>query len=233
MEEDSDEGRVNAGTEHMIKVKQQQEELAPSNAAAGTERGMGTFRRHKKCITCCGITAALLASALLALLIVIFVVLKPKDPSVTVTQVVVQGVSLGLDLPSLQPRGNLTLGITVAVHNPNKVSFAYRNSTAVLFYRGTQVGEVPIAAGEMRAARTVSNNLTATILVDRFLANPGIVADLMAQALPLTTEANVTGKINVLNVYRKRATAFSSCNTTVFLNNATTGPNDCDYKTEL
>ncbi|KAM1386924.1 hypothetical protein PS1_033323 [Malus domestica] len=156
-----------------------------------------------------------------------------KDPTTTVNSVVLKDLDLALNIPRLSVDVNLTLGVDLSVNNPNKVGFKYKNSTAFLNYRGTNVGEAQIGSGEIFADRTKSMNVTLTIMADRLLGKSELFSDVVAGTLPLNTLTKVSGEVSVLGIFKIHVVSTSSCDFRIDVGNVTVGQQHCTYKIKL
>ncbi|CAI9087944.1 OLC1v1022153C1 [Oldenlandia corymbosa var. corymbosa] len=158
--------------------------------STGTKKG-GKKRRSKW--VCWGwVISAVLAIGLL-ILILSLTVFKAKRPTTTVNSVSLRDFHLSLDILRLRVLLNVSVDANIAVHNPNKVSFHYDNSTALLKYRDTQVGEVPIPAGKIGSGQTLPMNVTLTLMADRLLAGNSLFSDVRSGTLVLSTYTRITG----------------------------------------
>ena len=107
-------------------------------------------RSRKGLKICCGVTAILLITFIVVMVILYFTILKPKNPEITSQPVVLEHFEL-MVLPALKL--NVSLGIVVTVTNRNYGGFEYQNSTAYVTYRGDVVAEAPIQADTIPTRR--------------------------------------------------------------------------------
>lgn len=107
-------------------------------------------RSRKGLKICCGVTAILLITFIVVMVILYFTILKPKNPEITSQPVVLEHFEL-MVLPALKL--NVSLGIVVTVNNRNYGGFEYQNSTAYVTYRGDVVAEAPIQSDTIPARR--------------------------------------------------------------------------------
>ncbi|PPD91281.1 hypothetical protein GOBAR_DD11771 [Gossypium barbadense] len=129
---------------------------------------------------------------------------------------------------------NATLDVDLSIKNPNKVGFKYRDSNAQLNYRGQQIGEAPIPAGKISADQTVPMNLTLTVMADRLIYNSRFFSDVTTGGvLPLYAVTRISGKVNVMNLFKIQVESSTTCDFTVFLSNSSVGDQNCKYKTKF
>ncbi|KAK3405052.1 uncharacterized protein LOC104425141 [Eucalyptus grandis] len=190
-------------------------------------------RRSHRCRNVCIALVAVLALIVVLIVILAFTVFKAKRAETKVSsakfknlRVSLKGAPVGFDL-------NVTLDIEVSVKNPNKVGFKYENSTCLLNYRGEQVGEVPIPAGEIGADQTKQMNLTLTVMADRFLSKSQAYLDYLSRVLPISTYTNMSGKVTFMGLFKVHVVSTSSCDLNLFLSNNTVGIQHCSSDTKL
>ncbi|KAM1272217.1 hypothetical protein ACFX2J_032935 [Malus domestica] len=189
--------------------------------------------RSRTCRNVCLAATSVVLVATIVLVILCLTVFKAKDPTTTVNSVVLKDLDLALNIPRLSVDVNLTLGVDLSVNNPNKVGFKYKNSTAFLNYRGTNVGEAQIGSGEIFADRTKSMNVTLTIMADRLLGKSELFSDVVAGTLPLNTLTKVSGEVSVLGIFKIHVVSTSSCDFRIDVGNVTVGQQHCTYKIKL
>jgi hypothetical protein len=135
-------------------------------------------------------------------------VFRVRDPTTRLVSSRVIGFSPG---PELQ--FNLTMLLTVGVHNPNRASFSYESGSAELRYRGVLVDVAGVDPGRIPSRGDSDMELVMTVLSGSFgdeLAQ--LVRDMEAGAVPLDAAARVPGKVGLLGgVIKLRAVAYSDC----------------------
>ncbi|KAG2536946.1 uncharacterized protein LOC120690876 [Panicum virgatum] len=169
-------------------------------------------RRHRRRRCCCVcLLVSLGAAALLAvtLLVLFLTALRVRDPTTRLVSSRVIGFTPGPDL-----QFNLTMLLTVDVHNPNRASFSYESGSAELWYRGVRVGVAGIDPGHLPSRGDGTMELEMTVLSASFGAEllAQLARDLGAGAVPLDANARVPGKVGLLGgVLKLRAVAYSDC----------------------
>ncbi|KAL4628472.1 hypothetical protein ACB092_05G240900, partial [Castanea dentata] len=108
---------------------------------------------------CCGVTAILLITFIVVMIILYFTILKPKNPEITSQPGVLEHYEL-MVIPAIKL--NVSLGIVVTVNNRNYGGFEYQNSTTYVTYRGDVVAEAPIQADTIPARR--KHNISTTVI---------------------------------------------------------------------
>ncbi|CAK9198521.1 unnamed protein product [Sphagnum troendelagicum] len=191
------------------------------------------YKRHK-CLSCGVICGVLILLVVLILVILALTVFKARDPDIMVNKVTLQNLNVTFDLPtSLMPQVNLQIMLNISVHNPNKATFKYTNSTSVLYYHNLTVGQAPISAGRIGAGGTENKNLVLTVQANRFLQGMSFLNDFVAGVIPVSTVSRISGRVNILNLFKHHAVSTAYCDTTVFVTNATLKDFVCRYKVKL
>ncbi|TVU39088.1 hypothetical protein EJB05_12492, partial [Eragrostis curvula] len=165
-------------------------------------------RRRRRCI-CLLVTLGVLLLLGVTLLVLFLTVLRVRDPTTRLVSARLVGFT-----PSLTPplQFNVTMLLTVAVHNPNPASFAFDSGNAQLRYRGVLVGDAAVEPGRLPSRGDANVTMVMTVLSDSFGAELAqLVQDLEAGAVPLDAGAAIPGKVAVFRVFKLRAVAYSDC----------------------
>lgn len=176
------------------------------------------YRRHKRAFTCGGICACFVVLLGIVILVLALVVFKAKQPVIHIDSITLETLSISGGNSSENLSGtsvNLTLGVGVSVYNPNHASFKYTNSTSYMYYREMELGEAPIPAGQIGAKGTETLSTILKLNASRVLTNPNLLSDYLAGSFPITTSAEVSGRVNVLNVFKRHAKSFSLCSLSI------------------
>jgi hypothetical protein len=188
--------------------------MAPSKQPL-TPSSATRHRRRRRCLL--ATLAALLALAVL-LLVLFLTVLRVRDPTIRLVSTELAGVAPRFALlPAPSLRLNVTLLLTVSVHNPNPASFAYaEGGHADVSYRGARVGDARIGPGDVPSRGDAEARLALTLQADRFLAAGDgdarqLAEDVEGGALPLDAATRVPGTVALFGIFRRRAVAYSEC----------------------
>ncbi|GFQ00785.1 hypothetical protein PHJA_002222400 [Phtheirospermum japonicum] len=184
----------------------------------------------RKTSICLYISAAAVTLAVIVLTLG-FTALKPKHPITTVNSIAISDLRFKMNLPKLRVHLNLTLDANVTVRNPNPAGFRYDKTSAVLRYRGNDVGEALIPAGNIPGRRARRFNIRLALMADRIVANPDFRSDAVSGTLPLQADVSILGKVRLLVVVRVIAAA--SCDFEVHLIRRSVVNQTCRYKTKL
>eukprot|EP01018_Ginkgo_biloba_P013239 Gb_05442 [translate_table: standard] len=190
-------------------------------------------RRRRRRIICCGVFVAVLV-----LIIVVFVILavtlsKPKDPKITVNSVKLEHFDFKFDTPRMTVDLNVSLHLDLSIKNPNKASFKFGNSTTYLYYRGTTVGEALIPAGKISADRTIDMMTSVTIIANRLISNSNLLGDVISGSVPLSTSSRISGRVNVLNIFKHHAVSYTYCNITISISSRSLQNQYCTHSVKL
>ncbi|KAG8491004.1 hypothetical protein CXB51_014132 [Gossypium anomalum] len=186
-------------------------------------------KRLHNCRNICFATMGGLIFIIILIVILAFTVFKPKNPVVTIDSVTLADLKFYLDTTKFQVLFNVSLDVDLSIKNSNRVGFKYADSAAELNYRGQKVGEVPIPAGKISADKTAPMNLTVTVMADRFISDSNFFADVSGGELPLETFCEISGKVNILNLFKFHVVSTTSCDIIVFLSNSSVGDQNCNY----
>ncbi|XP_062029368.1 uncharacterized protein LOC133745327 [Rosa rugosa] len=144
---------------------------------------------------CCGLAAAMFLILAVIAIVLGFTVFHVKGPRITMNGVTTAN-------GSLLTGSNITLLADVSIKNPNVASFKYENTTTLVYFKGTQVGEGRSPAGVAKARRTMRMNVTVDIVQAKIRAVPEFSKESAAGVLNLTSFTRVHGKVKVVMVKR-------------------------------
>ncbi|GMH30277.1 hypothetical protein Nepgr_032120 [Nepenthes gracilis] len=176
---------------------------------------MNGIRTTKKGLKICsGITALFHVSLLVALIVLCLTVLRPKEPKITAQNIILKEVKWQ-KTPKFSV--NISMEITITVHNPNQGSFKYMNSPAYVSYGGKVVAKSLILEDEIPSRG--KQNLSTTVEIDGDGLRPvaRFSGDLLRGCFNFTSSATFVGKVSFLKLFRIKATGFSSCGVSVLL----------------
>lgn len=191
-------------------------------------------RKHRRLTICCGACCAIFLLILVIVIILAFTLFKPKNPNVDVENVTLENFKFNIALnipPTLTV--NVTLGLVISLHNPNRISFTYTNSTSHIFYRDVEVGLIPVPAGRVGGRGTEQFSSSLDLMADRLISNSHIISDSTDGSLPFSTSTRIRGKVNILNIYKPHITASSLCNFSISISNQSISDMVCAYHLKL
>ncbi|KAA8520883.1 hypothetical protein F0562_011556 [Nyssa sinensis] len=135
-------------------------------------------------------------------------VMKIKSPKVRFGTVSVENFSTGdTNSPSLSMR----LVTQFAIKNTNFGHFKYDNSTVTILYGGSPVGEAFIPRGRAKARQTRRFPVTVDIGPVQLSGNPNLANDINSGILTLTSQARLSGKVELMKVIKKKKSGNMRC----------------------
>ncbi|KAL6597476.1 hypothetical protein ACP70R_046916 [Stipagrostis hirtigluma subsp. patula] len=184
---------------------------APAWPASSKPPPAHSPRRRCLCVCLLVALAVLLALAVTAL-VVSLTVLRVRDPTTRLVSTRLAGVAPRLTFPAVSLQLNVTLLLTVAVHNPNPASFSYMSGHTDLTYRGAKVGEAEVDPGRVPSKGDGEVRLALTVQADRLAADLAqLVADVESGAVPMEASTRIPGRVTTLGVFKRHAVAYSEC----------------------
>ncbi|KAK1586233.1 hypothetical protein Q3G72_000415 [Acer saccharum] len=152
------------------------------------------------------------------LLIFSSIVLRATTPRVKLRSVAVKTLLQG------NSTFNATLITELTIRNRNFGSFRFRNGTGQVFYETVTVGEMKIREGRVRARDT--ERLTVTVEVRS--SNHSEARNLSSGVLKLSSHAQLQGRVNLLNILKRKKRPEMNCNMNLVLRNQTIQDLVCD-----
>lgn len=192
------------------------------------------FHRRRPWVCCCGIALCIILLIVIIIIILAFTVFKPKDPEITVSNIELQDVTATLSRSGLipTPSVNVTLSLDISVHNPNRASVKYSNSSAMVYYYDDEVAVVPIPAGVIGSHGTSKISTTLVVLADQLVTNSHLLGDFLAGSLPFETRTKLSGHVKVLFI-RRHIDISSVCSISISIANSSITNQDCQNKVNL
>ncbi|KAH7865847.1 hypothetical protein Vadar_011967 [Vaccinium darrowii] len=178
----------------------------------------------------CLVVIAVILGLVLLMVILGLTVFKPKHPVTTVNSVALKDLNVDL---TFTKHLNVTLDVNLSIKNPNKVGFKYTDSSALLNYRGQEVAEAQIPGSEISAGKTVTTNLTLTILADRLILNSTLYSDVISGTLPLSAFTRISGKVHILKIIKIHVVSYTTCDINIDTEHRSLINQTCQYKTKL
>ncbi|KAL1827114.1 hypothetical protein ACET3Z_005526 [Daucus carota] len=187
---------------------------------------------QRRCWLCCAFTSTLIFITGIVLLILFLTVFKVKKPTVSFTSLTIAGLE-GVNLFNLGNSANLTVVVDVSVKNPNVASYKFKNGTTEMYYKKVQVADAHIPSGNAKARKTMHMNVTADFMLSNIASVDGLVSDLMNGSLPLQTSTSLKGKVNIINIVKKKVAVKVNCSLTFLIANQTLQDLKCKSDVDL
>ena len=193
-------------------------------------------RRRRRCLcVCLLVTLAVLLALAITLLVLFLTVLKVRDPTTRLVSTRLAGVAPRLTFPAVSLQLNVTLLLTVAVHNPNPASFAYdAGGHTDLTYRGAHVGDAAIDPGRIPSKGDGEVKLALTVQADRLAADLAqLVADVESGSVAMEASTRIPGRVTILGIFKRHAVAYSDCSFVFGVAEMTVRSQQCHDRTKL
>lgn len=196
---------------------------AATDAATGDEevattrprRTMQYLRKRRCVLWCCGCCATSVVLLGITILVLALTVFRVKDPVLTLNRVTLEGVDGGIGTAANPVSVNATLSADISIKNPNVASFAFDRSATDFYYGGETVGVAYAPRGEVGADRTARMNITLDVLADRISPNVSAAALIFGQEYNLTSYTEITGRVDVLGIYKRDLDIKMNCSITL------------------
>ncbi|XP_072967165.1 late embryogenesis abundant protein At1g64065-like [Typha angustifolia] len=208
----------------MAEPKENQSKPLTSNTIAivDEESGASTWRssqylRKRSCaFCCCGCCALFVVLVGILILILSLTVLKVKDPTLTMHSMTVDRFNVEVGNGNQLVSANVTLIADISLKNPNVASFRFGSSATEFYYGGKTVGVGYAPSGEVGADRTARMNVTVDVLTDRIAMDQNATESILAAGeLNLTSYTDISGRVNVIGIYKRDIEVMANCSLTL------------------
>lgn len=191
------------------------------------------FKRKPCCATSLCVT--LLIIIIIIIIILAFTVFKPKKPEIDVQRIELQDLKVSVGRSGIIPKPsiNITLVLVLSVHNPNKASFKYTQSSSRVFYHGDEVATVPIPAGAIESEGSETISTTLHVLADRLISNSHLLGDFAAGSLPFSVSTDLSGRVKMLSIIKHHVDISSQCSLSISIANTSINNTDCQNTVRL
>ncbi|XP_062182002.1 uncharacterized protein LOC133886268 [Phragmites australis] len=206
----------------------------PTHTAACKPPPAHSPRRRRLCV-CTLVTLAVLLALAVTLLVLFLTVLRVRDPTTRLVSTRLAGVAPRLTFPGFSLQLNVTLLLTVAVHNPNPASFSYPSGGHTeLTYRGAKVGEAEVDPGRVPSKGDGEVRLALTLQADRLAADVAqLVADVESGSVPMEASTRIPGRVAILGLFKRHAVAYSDCRFVIGVAEMRVRSQECHHRTKL
>ncbi|KAK7818451.1 late embryogenesis abundant protein At1g64065 [Quercus suber] len=171
----------------------------------------GEGKRNSKCLA---YVAAFIVFQTIIILVFALTVMKIKSPKVRFSTVAVENFT-----PSTTNSSSFDMRLVaqVAIKNTNFGHFKYDSSNVTILYGGMPVGEAVIAEGRTKARKTQRFDVTVDITSEKLSGNTNLTNDIGSGYLMLSSQAKLSGKVQLMKVIKKKKSGEMSCTMTVNL----------------
>ncbi|KAL6182270.1 hypothetical protein ACLB2K_043693 [Fragaria x ananassa] len=156
-----------------------------------------------KLYKCIGI---LIVFQIIILTVFALTVMKVKTPKVRLGAINIQSLNSVPATPSF----DASFTTQIRVKNPNWGPFKFDASTATFSYQGVPVGQViPKSKARMRSTKKIG--VTVSVNSKALPSSSDLGSELKNGVLTLSSQAKVSGKVEIMSVTKKRKTAQMYC----------------------
>ncbi|KAL6181884.1 hypothetical protein ACLB2K_048532 [Fragaria x ananassa] len=134
-------------------------------------------------------------------------VMKVKTPKVRLGAINIQSLNSVPATPSF----DASFTTQIRVKNPNWGPFKFDASTATFSYQGVPVGQVVIPKSKARMRSTKKIGVTVSVNSKALPSSSDLGSELKSGVLTLSSQAKVSGKVEIMAVTKKRKTAQMNC----------------------
>ncbi|KAF8413665.1 hypothetical protein HHK36_001657 [Tetracentron sinense] len=176
------------------------------------------YAARKSCIMFKPMYTTHMSSTLLAETIIILVfaltVMRIKTPDLKLRSVIIQNLNI---VPGASPSFSTTLIGQMTVKNKNFGHYTFDNSRVTVSYGGNTVGETQKAKGCAKARNTRKMNITMEVSSEKLWSNSNLSNDVSSGMLIVSSHAELSGKVQLMKIMKKRKTAEMNCIMKVYL----------------
>ncbi|PSS32361.1 Late embryogenesis abundant protein [Actinidia chinensis var. chinensis] len=116
------------------------------------------------------------------------------------------------DIQPTTPSFNMRLNAQLGVRNTNFGPFKYGNTTITFYYKGTEVGSATVRKLKVNFRSNKKVNVPVDLVMPATLAsNSNLASDLRSGILPLTSQSKLSGKVEIMFIFKKKRTANMNC----------------------
>jgi len=185
--------------------------LAPANGYSRSDEEAASEHskelRRKKCIkyTVYGVAFAIFQTGVI--LVFVLFVMKVRTPKFRVRSATFET----FDVVASNPSFNLNMNAELSVKNKNFGQYEFENSTIIFLYRGLQVGSALVSKAKVGILSTKKFNVVVDLSSTGLPSNSMLGSDLNSGFLPLSSQAQLTGKVKLMMVMKKKKATEMNC----------------------
>ncbi|KAG5535734.1 hypothetical protein RHGRI_023482 [Rhododendron griersonianum] len=193
------------------KEQQQAYPLAPANgyARSDAEAGMADseeLRRQKRKKLLIYIAAFVVFQTAIIVLFSL-TVMKVKTPKFRV-----RSATFGnFDVQPTNPSFALNVNAQFGVKNTNFGPYKYDSNTVYFYYNDVQVGSTVIPKSKANFLSTKKINVAVDLTSANISSNTSLASDLNSGTLPLTTKSRLSGKVELMLIFKKKKSVDMNC----------------------
>ncbi|XVF52995.1 hypothetical protein PTKIN_Ptkin05aG0062700 [Pterospermum kingtungense] len=206
--------------------------LAPVQDYPRSEMELGgikpkAFRRQdQKSSKCLVYLLAIMVIQGTVLLIFATIALRARTPDFEIGSVTIKNLKYGNI--SSTPSFNFTLVTEVTVENRNFGEFMFENTTGSVLCGFVVVGDMKIPRGRAQARATERMNVSVDVSSLRISDTKNLNSNISSGLLELNSLVKLSGRVNILNIIRRRRRPEMNCFFTLNLTGRTVHGLTCD-----
>ncbi|XP_022738765.1 late embryogenesis abundant protein At1g64065-like [Durio zibethinus] len=166
------------------------------------------LRREEKSSKCLVYVLAIMVIQGTVLLIFASIILRVRTPDFEIGSARVRNLKYG---NSSAPSFNFTLVTEVTVENNNFGDFRFANTTGSVWCGPVVVGEMKIPTGRAQARATERLNVSVDVSSVRILDTKNLSNNISSGLLELNSHVKLSGKVNIMNIMRRRRHPEMNC----------------------
>ncbi|XVF13051.1 hypothetical protein REPUB_Repub08aG0174400 [Reevesia pubescens] len=159
-------------------------------------------RQQEKNSKCLVYILAIMVIQGAVLLIFASIVLRARTPDFEIGSVTFRNLKYGGN--SSLPSFNFTLVTEITVENSNFGDFRFENTTGSVWCGSVAVGEMKIPTGRAQARATERLNVSVDVSSARMSDTKNLSSNISSGLLELNIHAKLSGKVNILNIMKRR-----------------------------
>ncbi|WCJ27893.1 Late embryogenesis abundant (LEA) hydroxyproline-rich glycoprotein family [Euphorbia peplus] len=190
-------------------------------------------KRRRRCLIIGLSILTLILLFFIIILVLALTVFKVKEPEIHVVSASLQGVSPRVSFPVINIELNITLNITLLVHNPNYASLRHGGGKTYLYYRDKEVGDADLYPGFIPSRGSSNLLCKLNLQVDEFAGDlTGLIQDVLSGELVLETRTRIPGRVKIVGI-RKHVVAVSACSFDIAFPSMKIQDQKCKSKTKF
>ncbi|XVE57971.1 hypothetical protein DITRI_Ditri04bG0132200 [Diplodiscus trichospermus] len=183
------------------------------------------LRREEKSSKCLVYVLAIMVILGAVLLIFGSVFLRARTPDLEIGSVTVRNLKYG---NSSAPSFNFTLVTELGVENTNFGVFRFENATGSVSCGSSVVGEMKIPTGRAQARATERLNISVDVSSLWIPDTMNLSSNISSGSLDLSSHIKLSGKVNILDIMKRRRHPEMTCFMTLNLTGRTLQDLTCD-----
>ncbi|XP_059441972.1 late embryogenesis abundant protein At1g64065-like [Corylus avellana] len=194
--------------------------FAPSKMCPRSDEEIATFKALKKERSGKCFVYIFAGVVTLSIIVLVFalIVLRVKIPDVKLRSITVKNLKYQGN-NSESPSFNATFVAEVTIKNTNFGRFKFDDSTLSVLYGGVNVGDRKMGHGRVKARETQGMNFTVEVRSNRVMDARNLSREIEGGMVKLSSYARLSGRVNLMNIVRKRKITEMNCTMTLDLAN--------------